>query len=228
MKTLFHVTAYKNLESIFEKGLISSKGINSKKIEDDRGGVFLCTLEDIPYWSIILGYSSDCVAIGVNLPDDTEMELRQYSYYDEYIYNGDISPERIAAVKSVQQTSEAMTDLCKCYLISISDIVYECMYYYNYAEQSEEDYLTIRGALKALNAVLPHLKYYECDRDELKSFFSEYSDRGTPAFADYVDGKSVLEQLVVYEADDLYEDRKKVYDFVKQNLGFLMESTITA
>lgn len=101
------------------------------------------------------------------------------------------------------------------------------MYYYNYAEQSEEDYLTIRGALKALNAVLPHLKYYECDRDELKSFFSEYSDRGTPAFTDYVDGKSVLEQLVVYEADDLYENRKKVYDFVEQNLGFLMESTIT-
>ena len=32
MKTLFHVTAYKNLESIFEKGLISSKGKNSKKL----------------------------------------------------------------------------------------------------------------------------------------------------------------------------------------------------
>lgn len=224
MKKYYHVTKNENVSSILANGLISSTGTNSKKIEDNRKGIFLCDTADIPYWSILLGLVGDCAVFEVTLPDEAKPEYLRYCCYGEYLYTEDISPENIVLANIPTSSQEAMTALCQQYLITFSRFSSDYMYYHMYAEQTEEDYLYIRGMLKAIIAVLPHLNYASCDKQKILDFYTEYSDEGETVFTDYLEGidEMLFDSMLWFGGNEFYDDIKVLHDFIKNNLDFII------
>lgn len=217
--TYYHLTSESCLAGILEKGLVPQRGARSNSVCEDRSAVFLCKEEDIPYWQILLNQP---VLLKVDMTSPI-VETFCYSCYNEYLYDGIISPEHLSVIThnaSSYRTNDVMTVLCRSYLDSISRFTCDCAYYYSGQANYPEDYLL--DAANSLIAVLSNLNYNITDMSMWEKYVADCGSEGEYTFCDwYCETDSKLwEQLIKYPSDNLADARQWIYDFVDEMFPF--------
>lgn len=217
--TLYHVTTKENLESILKKGLIPNyKSKNSKFINDNRKGIFLCDKKSIPYWMIIL----KCDTI-LKITIETELINTSFSYtlYNELIYDEIIPADKIRKIKPPTKTILNFTreTLCDSIIRSLSNITHACATFYNKNGDYEyyKDY--INGRTAGIKATGERIDIHKVSDKKLKQMLREFGDDGEFTFCDtYMNTPVRLwEQLIRYPKDDTYKNRKYIHDFIKSH-----------
>lgn len=216
---LYHLTDEASLKNILRNGLEPRLGDNSRFIRDDRKGVFLCDLDSIPYWEILLDRH---VILAVDEEPDIEDEI-VYSGYREYYMRGVIPPEKISVINnniSDADRREAMRALCSGHLISMSVFTLDCARFYNNNSSLSEYDIWLQG--EALSAVLTRLDYNCAGQEEWRDYLKIYGEQGEYTFCDEYcrTGKRLWQQLIGYDEDVTARCREKIHNFIESKFPF--------
>ena len=108
----YHLTTKRHVKRILSEGLIPSLGKNRQTADDERDGVFLCHMNSVPYWQILLK-SNALIKIDASYIDFQLLNNRVYSVYDEYWYKCAIPPEALSEVPLPPVSNDAMRDIAE-------------------------------------------------------------------------------------------------------------------
>lgn len=116
MPTLYHVTKKNLLTKILKEGLRPSLGNNGLLCDEDANTLWLCPLESVPSWCILL--QGDVVIRVDGFPDKNIMGHRSYTEYEEYWTNEGIPAARLSVTDppTKQELHEVMRHLTRNYL----------------------------------------------------------------------------------------------------------------
>lgn len=236
MATYFHITKPENVADICNEGLKPCNGANSEAICDERPPrISLCSQKSIDAWCILL--DADMV-IRVNLPKGFPVTLADNTEgSDEYITEQPIPAKYITKKYKHKPSQEVLDDLRENYMDCLSYFCVMCARYYtpesewrNDAELAETLKYDIKTYGECILPVIPKLKYQEMTKEDKCRILREIGDSGSYSFCDeYVPGynyatpvKRLYQMLPLYEKDELYDIRKKVYNLIKENFKYCL------
>lgn len=217
----YHLTTEENAKRILKEGLKTNIGERRAMIDDERTGIFLCKKSDVPYWMILLNLP---VILEVHDLDELDMEDYSYIKYHEYIYNKDITPDKISRSTIKPRKKKAMEYLCYRYIDSLSSFTVQCAVYYYYANDpdikgydGEERLESLKYDANALLAVLPNLDYSILSKDDIKQHLKREGESGEYTICDSYEftGHKLYVQLIHYPEDEFSEKRKQIYEYIK-------------
>ena len=223
---LYHITSKENAEKILKEGLKPMLGPNSKLCGETEKLIYLCRRKDIPYWRILL--NRDVVLqISEDGIVENDMETFEYTNYLEKMLKQPIKPKHIKKVYIPKTQTEQMKQLCFEYIYNLSRFCVICARYYYYIDEYGEssEYITetlneIKHSAKWLKGVLPNLDYSVLTKQEIKDQIRKMGEDCEYTICDLycMENKKLYQKLIEFGDDELSDDRKFVYDFIKKNL----------
>lgn len=224
---LYHLTSPEKWKKIQKSGLRPSIGENAALCWESRQTIFLSDHHSIPFWQILLDTDVLLKIRRIDLDEGKLTDETDYNGYKEYLYLAPIQPERVQRVYLPKPDQNVRETLCRNYLWMLSDIVRQCADYYN--KRGDYDVGLIQGNLRIMTKILPRLGYPSCNRKLIQKEIKAIGNEGEYAFTDrYKDTKERLwSQLIHYPEDTLTEDRKALYNQIRQNFTYYQRTIDT-
>lgn len=246
---LYHVTTKESAAHILNTGLFPQIGDNSRKVGDENPIVFLCNRKDILYWIYILGCDTALEIDMTDLKNGIKEHI-DYGLdndYGEYLYMNCIPADHIREIKiPVDKDDQVMRRLCFLHIADLSyfianfitkiyayDEIYGCDkndpdFLKNpekYPNINADDIEYINANADILLACLSHLDFKKLnknDKKEIKNWLISEGDSGEYTLFDeyFSTGNKLWEQMIFFKKDETFENRHRLYDFIKKNLKF--------
>ena len=235
---LYHITNKEAAADILKNGLKPEIGANSAKIGEERPGIYLSNKKSLLYWIILLQGDTvleiDTTGIKDIFTDNNTYGLNED--YSEFITETEIPADRIKKVRMpVDKDQKIMRRLCFLYLIDVSYFVANSIVR-TYAHQEiypevennildDEDKDYINKTIDILLTYMSHLDYKSLtndDKKEIRRWLVNEGKSGEYTLCDeYFDtGKRLWQQIVEFEKDETYDNRVRLYKFIKKNFTF--------
>ena len=235
---LYHVTSKEAAADILKNGLKPDIGVNSAKIGEKRSRIYLSNKKSLLYWVILLQGDTvleiDTTGIKDSFNDSNVYGLEED--YSEFITETEIPADHIRKVRiPVDKEQKVMRRLCFLYLIDVSYFIansivraYAHQEIYpdiddNILEDEDKDY--INGTIDILLTYMPRLDYKSLtndDKKEIRRWLVHEGESGEYTLCDDYFGtdKRLWQQIIEFEKDETYDNRVRLYKFIKKNFTF--------
>lgn len=222
MLTLYHVTNTYFASDIIRKGLRPRIGDNSRFAGEQRPAVYLCALDDVAGWSIML--DADIVFEVTGLEED-DLQITDFSCGREYAYFKPIPVNQVNIYTGYISVASGMIKLCKNVLLSICATIDYVTRMYDREPMTPKLSDEVNNRLECLLFTCNKVDYAYVSKNTVTVWLMEYADSGEYAFTDmYKDtGLRLWQQLVEWNDPKTEEARRNVYSYIHNNFKYTDE-----
>lgn len=233
--TLYHVTDLNSLKKILPHGLEPGNGENCILASDEsKDKIFLCGVQDVVYWSILLG-KDKVVKVQTEGLDKSDFEFFDYGLYGEWITSKPIPSKYIDLSSMYIPRAEVMSELCEHYILSLSYLIVTMTKVGTYPDRYVDCVNNINHDVISLIKVMERrLDFASLNDSYITRRLIEKGDSGEYTMCDnycvkdrYGD-KRLWEQLILYDFNNeilskMKESYVMVYEFIRHNFQWARE-----
>lgn len=232
-EVLYHVTDLQRLQLILQQGLKPGNGENCiMTSEKNKGCLFLCGLQDVPYWSILLG-KDKVVRVNTTRLNEEDFEYFNYGKYGEWFTKKPIGFEYTNLSSMFIPKTDPMNELCEGYVFTLSDLIVFMTKVGTYPDGYANAVKRItHDANSILNVMENRLDFsyisdlYICNKLEQYGDEGEYTMCDMYCVGERISQNMLWEQLILfdfehYQLKPMKETYQRVHDFVRDNFKWV-------
>lgn len=232
---LYHLTSSDCVNTVLHDGLKTGMGDNCNLVNEEfKDKLFLCSYDDIKYWSVLLGKYN---TIKVNMSGLNESDFKQvkYNLYSEWVASCDIPANRLSRFVYFVNKSEVMPQLCEESVYALSQLVVLMTRIGTHPDDYKGCEKEINHNVESYLAVAENRLDFTCLLDSyIKKKLCSIGSDGDYTMCDYYcvnkryNTIHLWEQLPLYDFSSdtmsrMRDSYMKLYKFIKDNFAWAAE-----